>query len=474
MSKETIMDTPLYNALKKHIADDIYPFHMPGHKQGRGLNIADAMEIDVTEIEGLDNLHHAQGVILEAQKLTAEVFGAEETFFLVNGSSSGIMAAILTACNPGDKLLVSRNCHRSVYSGMIFTGTMPIYVEPDILQPYGLVGGINPDKIRQVMKSESIKAVIITSPTYEGFTSDVKAIAEIVHSYAAILIVDEAHGAHFKFHEAFPKTALEQGADIVIQSVHKTLPSLTQSSLLHVQGPLVERDKLRQMLAMVQTSSPSYILMSSIDLCKTQLTQDKFDAFVDKLNQFRKVVDHTIALKLLGREVEGKASIVETDISKIIIVAQTKEITGPQLDTLLLKKYKLQMEMSGLSHIVAIATSSDTTEGFERLTSALLEIDKTLDYSEPKSKFFVNTTPAVIMTPREAMFKTKIAVPLTESVGKISAELVIPYPPGIPILAPGEVITTQIIDAIYKYKQNSIPILGTKYYNQDKLQIIKD
>jgi lysine decarboxylase len=286
--------------------------------------------------------------------------------------------------------------------------------------------------------------------------------------------VDEAHGAHFKFHKAFPKTALEQGADIVIQSVHKTLPSLTQTSLLHVQGPMVDRDRLKQMLAMVQTSSPSYLLMSSIDICKTQLTQHKFDCFVDKLDKFRKTVDNMLALKLLGREVEGKASVVETDISKIIIVAQTTALTGAQLDTLLLKKYKLQMEMSGLSHIVAIATSSDTTEGFERLGSALLEINKTLEYNEPKAKFFMNTRPEVAITPREAMFKAKVDVTLTESVRKISAELVIPYPPGIPILAPGEVITPQIIDAIYKYQQNNIPILGTKYYNQHKLQIIKE
>lgn len=468
------MDTPLYNALKKYAQDDIYPFHMPGHKQGRGLSMEDVLKIDVTEIEGMDNLHQAQGVILEAQKLTAKVFAAQESFFLVNGSSSGIMAAILTACNPGDNLLVARNCHRSAYSGMIFTGVVPVYIEPDIVEPYGLVGGIDPNKFRQTMERNPIKAVIITSPTYEGFTSDVETIANIAHAHGAIVIVDEAHGAHFNFHSAFPKTALEQGADMVIHSVHKTLPALTQSSLLHVQGKLVDRDRLKQMLAMVQTSSPSYLLMSSIDLCKSQLSQDKFDSFVDKLNCFRETVDKMKALKLLGRELEGKGSIVEIDISKLIVFAQTLNLTGSQLDTMLLKHYKLQMEMCGLSHIVGITTIADTEEGFERLAKALLKIDKTLEYYEPTNKFFIYNQPEVALTPREAIFKPKCDIKLAQSVGKISAELVIPYPPGIPIVAPGEVITENIIDAINQFKKNNISILGMKYYNQDKIQIIRD
>lgn len=249
------METPIYTALQKYINDNIYPFHMPGHKQGRALSIDDIMKIDITEVDGVDNLHNAKEVILESQRLTAKLFGAKETFYLVNGSSCGIIASILTVCSPNDKILVARNCHKSVYSGIIFAGGNPVYIMPEIIDDYNIAGGINVDKLKNIMNN-SIKAVLITSPTYEGFCSDIKTIADIVHSYNSILIVDEAHGAHFKFNDYFPNTALEQGADIVIQSVHKTLPSLTQTALLHIQGNRVDIYKLKQMLSMVQTSSP--------------------------------------------------------------------------------------------------------------------------------------------------------------------------------------------------------------------------
>lgn len=438
---------------------------MPGHKQGRGLNIADTMEIDITEVDGVDNLHNAKGVILKSQELTAQLFGAEQTFFLVNGSSSGIIASILAVCNTDDLLLVARNCHKSVYSGMIFAGAIPIYVEPEIIEPYGLAGYLAVKEIEQVLLNKNIKAVLITSPTYEGLTSDIKAIADIVHNHNAVLIVDEAHGAHFKFHNIFPKTALEQGADIVIQSLHKTLPSLTQTALLHVQGTRVDREMLKQMLSMVQSSSPSYILMSSIDLCRTQISKQKFDIFVNRLNKFRDSLKNTKALKLL--------EFSQSDISKIIIYCCTNDMTGFHFDTLLRKKYKIQMEMYGLHHLVGITTIADSEEAFVILSNAIYNIDKNLEYIEPKIEYREYVKPKVYLSPRQAMYAVKTTVPIQQSIGTISGEFIIPYPPGIPIVAPGEFITEEIISIIYKYKKNSIPILGTKDYNQDTIQIIK-
>lgn len=455
---------PIYDALQKYKNDGIYPFHMPGHKQGRGLNIADIMQIDITEIDGVDNLHNAKGVILKSQELTAQLFGAEQTFFLVNGSSSGIIASILTVCNTDDLLLVARNCHKSVYSGMIFSGAMPIYVEPEIIEPYGLAGSLPVKEIERVLLNKNIKGVLITSPTYEGLTSDIKAIADIVHSHNIVLIVDEAHGAHFKFHNIFPKTALEQGADIVIQSLHKTLPSLTQTALLHVQGTRVDREILKQMLSMVQSSSPSYILMSSIDLCRTQISKRKFDIFVNRLNKFRDSLKNTKALKLL--------EFSQSDISKIIIYCCTNDITGSEFDTLLRKKYKIQMEMHGNNHLVGITTIADSEEAFQILLNAIYKIDKNLEYTEPKIEYRQYTKPKVYFSPRQAMYAPKTSIPIQHSIGEICGEFIIPYPPGIPIVAPGEFITEEIINIIYKYKKNSISILGTKDYNQDTIQIV--
>ncbi len=453
------METPIYSSLQQYINKDIYPFHMPGHKQGRGLNMQNIFKLDITEINEFDNLHNAEGIILESQKLTAKLFGAEETFFLINGSTSGIIASILASCNPNDKLLVARNCHRSVYSGMIFTGVTPIYISPEIIKPYGINGGIKPEDIHKNMKD--VKAVIITSPTYEGFCSDIKIIADIVHSYNAILIVDEAHGAHFKFNNSFPQTALEQGADIVIQSLHKTLPSLTQTALLHIQGNRVDRDKLKQMLSMVQSSSPSYILMSSIDLCKSQISSENFDNFVDRLNKFRKELEPTKSLKLLDKELENTYGIKQIDISKLVIYCCTNSLTGFELDKLLYEKYKLQIEMSQFNYIVALTSIADT-DGFEQLLYAINSLDENLDYSKPQFEFKTNIEPIVSITPREAIFKSKISVPLHKSIEKISGEFVIPYPPGIPILAPGELITEEIVNLIIYYQKNNISILGTK------------
>jgi len=457
------METPIYSALQKYINDNIYPFHMPGHKQGRGLNIDNIMQMDITEVNGVDNLHNAKEVILESQKLTAKLFGAEETFFLVNGSSCGIIASILTACNPNNKILVARNCHKSVYSGMILAGVYPTYIQTDIIDNYNIAGGINLNKLKNIM-NESIKAVIVTSPTFEGFCSDIKTIAEIVHSYNSTLIVDEAHGAHFKFNDYFPKTALEQGADIVIQSVHKTLPSLTQTALLHVQGDRIDRYKLKQMLAIVQTSSPSYIMMASIDLCKSIIADSDFELFVNKLNKLRNNLKKLNSLKLLDTEIENKFSITQIDKSKIVIYSNG-DISGYELDKLLRQKYKIQIEMSGFNHIVAITTIADDDTGFNRLLDSLNEIDSKLKYSNNESKCYNNINPIVKLSPRETMFVPKSFVKLEESLNKIAGDFIIPYPPGIPLIAPGELITQDLIDTIKQYQKNHLQVIGIDAQN---------
>lgn len=464
----------IYDRLKEYAKSGIYPFHMPGHKQGRGLDLKDIMKIDVTEIEGLDNFHNPTDIILKAEQETAKLFGAQETFFLINGSSCGNMASILSVCNPDDTIVVARNCHISVYNSLIMTGVNPLYIEPELVSDLGIIGGINPQTLKKCLEdNKNVKAVIITSPTYEGFTSDIKAIADIVHQNNSILIVDEAHGAHFKFNKSFPKTSLEQGADLVIQSVHKTLPSLTQTALLHVQGDLVDRDRLKQMLSMVQSTSPSYILMSSIDLCRLQLSNYNFDYYIDTLIKFRDSLNNTASLKLIGKELEKTYCICEVDISKLVIVCNTNDITGIELDSILRAKYKLQVEASSLNYIIGISTICDDEDGFERFSFAINEIDKTLKYKPISNNYNFYSSPHITITPREAIFGKKVSLELNKCISKIAGEFVIPYPPGIPILAPGEIITDEIIKTIYICRQNNIPIVGMKDAARATLQILK-
>lgn len=443
---------------------------MPGHKQGRGLHMDDILKIDITEIDGMDNLHHAESIILESEKTASEIFGADESFFLINGSSCGVIAAILAVCNRDDKIVVARNSHKSVYSGIIFSGAKPVYITPDIVDTYGFSGGIEPNQLERYI--QNAKAVLITSPTYEGFTSNIKAIADIAHRFGAIVIVDEAHGAHFKFNSSFPMTALEQGADIVIQSLHKTLPSMTQTAILHVQNNLVDRYRLKLMLSMLQSSSPSYVLMSSIDLCISSISEYKFEQFVNNLNILRYSLSKNQALKLIGSELKGKYSISDLDIGKIIIYCCTDDIDGYKLSKLLKDNYSIQVEMNGINHILAIATVSDSKDGFEMLSKAIFEIDRNLEYCKPIKGHIEYTEPTISISPQEAIYKKSNQIEIEKSIGQISAEFIIPYPPAIPLIVPGEIITESILQSIYECKKNCIPILGTKDYTQSKIQIV--
>jgi len=254
----------LYSKLMAYGNSDVYPFHMPGHKRNKKFD--EFYKMDITEIEGFDNLHHPESIILEAEQRAAHLFGAEETFFLVNGSTSGILAAISSISKEGSTVLVARNSHKSVYHGIYLNNLKVTYLIPDVIEEFDINGGIDPEEVRICMEhNKEIAGVIITSPTYDGVVSDIRKIADIVHEYGIPLIVDEAHGAHFPLWDEAPESAISCGADMVIHSLHKTLPSLTQTALLHVNGNIVDRDKIRRFLGIYQSSSPSYVLMASID-----------------------------------------------------------------------------------------------------------------------------------------------------------------------------------------------------------------
>lgn len=463
------MAAPIYDNLVKYTKKSNYPYHMPGHKQGRGLEFhEDFLKMDITEIEGFDNLHNAEGIIKEAEELCAVTFGADRSFFLVNGSSCGIEAAILTVCGENDKILVARNSHRSVYSGLIFSGAYPVYVMPDIVEYYGMSGGISVNEMKRVVKNNrDAKAVIIVSPTYEGFTSNIKEIAQIIHNNNMILIVDEAHGSHMKFSDELPLTALEQGADIVIQSIHKTLPSMTQSSLLHIKGTRVNISRLKTMLALVQSSSPSYVLMASIDKCRDDIDRfgnDRFEKYLNVLEKFRLEMGKLKIIKLVGRELCGQFGIDNIDIGKLVFYLGNSNITGMRLEKILLEKYHIQLEMSSLHYAVAMTSIADDEQGFEMLKKALFEIDDELKGYECTKKIDCKTSVSnsynTVTTPRYATFAEKKKIDFQQSLGCISGEFIIPYPPGIPIIVPGEEITNGVINCVNEYFENGLEVVG--------------
>lgn len=468
------MSISLLERLMQYAKNPPYPFHMPGHKGGKKGAFVNPFSFDITEIEGFDNLHHPEGILLEAQKKCAKTFGAEESFFMVNGSTGGMIAAILSVCQKDDKVLIARNCHKSVYSGLTFSGAVPVYVMPEWIEQYGIFGGISPEKIEKAFEKEkTMKAVVITSPTYEGFVSDVEKIAEIVHKNNAVLIVDEAHGAHMGFSNYFPKTALRCHADIVVQSMHKTLPALTQTALLHVQGQRADRQKLKQTLAMVQTSSPSYIFMASMDRCRELLDDEGkslFQFYVSYLKEFRKQIERLKNTFLIGTEIKKKYEIFDIDLGKLVFV--NEYLSGQQMQTELLKNYHIQLEMSGFYHALAMTSIADTKEGFFMLQEALEKIEHSIQLKERLEKkqisFFI---PQMKYTPFEAFSKQKEACILENSAGKICAQSIVAYPPGIPIVVAGEVITNELLCLMKQYQKEKICLMGIDERNI--IQVLK-
>lgn len=454
----------LYDKLEKYSQSDYYGFHMPGHKRnigyfGEGIPYV----IDITEIEGFDDLHHADGIIKEGEERAARLYKAEETHFLVNGSTVGILAAILGVTSRGDKILVARNCHKSVYHAMELHGLHPVYVYPEYEKNLQINGEIFPEKIEKILEEhQDIKAVMIVSPTYDGVVSDVEKIAKIVHQKGIPLIVDEAHGAHFGCHPYFPKNSNVKGADIVIHSVHKTLPSLTQTALIHLNGEIVDRENVRRYLHMLQSSSPSYILMASIDRCMEFLEKEGeefFESYVKRIKKLRSKLKNLHKLEILETE--------HFDYSKFIISVRNVELTSQELYNLLLEKYHLQMEMKAGTYVLAMTTVGDTQEGLDRLEQALLEIDRDCKYKKKEIPLELPYLP-LSCNSEEIMRKKRNNeefVSWKESVGKISTEYAYVYPPGIPLIVPGEIITQEAKDVLVLYKELGFSVEGIQVEN---------
>lgn len=466
------MAAPLYEALMKYVKDRVIPFHMPGHKQGRVFSwkyIKNIGKIDLTEVPGLDNLHNPEGPILEAQRLAARVFGAKESFFLVNGTTSGIYAAMYSVLEPGDKVLIMRNSHKSVYNGLVLTGAVPVYISPEIDYISGIPMGISTDDVERYLKNDkAIKAVIVTYPNYYGFCSDIVKISEIVHKYGRILIADEAHGSHFAFSEQLPVASVKAGADIVVQSVHKTLPAFTQSSILHLNSEEIDVDRLKFALRLFQTTSPSYILMSSIDVAREYMeVEGKFrlNKVVELSDYARSEINKIEGIRCLGEEIIGKYNIVDFDRTKLTVNVSGIGITGTDAEKILRDKFNIQVEMSDTINILAMVTLADG----EGEINSLIQGIRGLENLRNKRSFIkvekLPDIPEMILKPSDAVRRNKRLIPLVKSKGYISGDFIIPYPPGVPLICPGELIKNDMVKHIIMLYNKGIKIIGIQNQN---------
>lgn len=472
------LDEKLYHYSKS----DYYPFHMPGHKRV-SIQESGLYSIDITEIEGFDNLHSADGILREAQQRAAELYGSKKSYYLVNGGTCGLLAAVSAAVKPRGKILIARNVHKAVYHAIYLRQLSTAYLNP-MLTDFGVQGAIDADEVRQKLEQEKeIGAVLITSPTYEGITSNVAEIAEIAHSHGIPLIVDEAHGAHFGFHPDFPQTAVRLGADIVVQSMHKVLPSLTQTALLHVNSCYVTSEKIENFLDIYETSSPSYVLMAGMERCVRLLREEGvrlFQEYARLLSDFYKKTEKFQHIHIMRRSDFSGKEIYGLDPSKLVISAEQTGLNGQELYELLLNQYHLQMEMASGHYVLGMTSIMDSKEGMDRLYQALKEIDAQnpdIAYSSAnrENKEFVRR----FYKPRkkrmevyQAMELPAASVRFKEAIGKISAVCVCLYPPGIPVLLPGEEIDEDFIKNIRKCLRLRLNLQGIADIINERINVV--
>lgn len=458
----------LYDKLKSYKDSGIYPFHMPGHKR-KDITNDDLLpyNIDLTEIDGFDNLHNACGCIKEIEKKAEKLYCVNRAFLLVNGATGGILSSIRAMTNYGDKIIVARNCHKSVYNAIELCGLNPEYILPEYDGNYGIFTSVSPQNLKTLLDNNpDTKVVIITSPTYEGIVSDIKSISDICHRYGAMLFVDEAHGAHFPFSEKFPSEAVKCGADVAVVSLHKTLPSLTQTALLLTNNSELS-ERLQENLSVFETSSPSYILMSAIEKCLDFISDNKadFEAYTNRLLDFYNDTKSLKKLLILYNDKLFLENCFDYDFGKILISTARTNISGTELAKILREKYKIEMEMSYTDYVIAMTSVCDTDEGFSRLKKALFEIDNSLNKKEKTNdEYNFSEIPERSFNSFQKNNFNSEKILLKKAQGRVSLEYIWAYPPGIPLIVPGEVITDKLINQINILIENNIQINSTKNY----------
>ncbi len=443
----------LYDDISLYLERDLYPFHMPGHKRNPAFDSMNGLFLrDLTEVDGVDDLHCPQGIIMEAQKRAAALYDASEAYFLVNGSTAGLLTAISAAVPSGGKIIVARNCHKAVYNAIFLRNLTPVYVYPAFDEDFGINGSVFPEEIEKaIAENPDAKAVILTSPTYDGVVSDIKSIAEIVHTHNMALIVDAAHGAHLGFHPAFPDSAVHLGADAVIVSLHKTLPSPTGTAMLLVNGDAIAKSRIRRFLDVYETSSPSYLFLSAMDACICLLAEQKdtlFADFNDRLEHFNNQLHLLNYVRVLGFEADRNKkhpAIYSHDKSRIVVKAEHLPMNGFDLENTLRERFGVEAEMAFADCAVFLTSVCDTQEGFDRLAAGLQAIVSENRQGVFKIPYPAAPRPQAVLLPYEAELMNGKILPMPKSKDCICREFVCAYPPGTPVLVPGERITAEIL-----------------------------
>lgn len=442
----------LFEKLRDYAASGALPMHMPGHKRSPLTPCLKALgaELDVTEIDGFDDLHHPEGILKRAQEQAARLWGAEESYFMVNGSTGGILAALYAVAKKGEKVLVSRGGHKSVFHAIEVFGLVPRFLYPDLVPGQDFFASIPPQKVADALdRDPEIKAVLVVSPTYEGVISDIASIARVCHNRGVPLIVDEAHGAHLGF-GGFPQGAVPAGADLTVQSLHKTLPALTQTAVLHRQGGLVDPVRLRHALSVFQTSSPSYLLMASIDSCVSLLTEkpEVIAKWRERLTGLDRELSGLSHIRPLLRDGLPE-SVFSYDPGKVLLSAPG--LSGPGLARTLREKYSIELEMAAPRYVLAMTGPGDTDKSLSRFTQALRSLDTSLTESgapEKTAPSLLADLPEMVMAPGEACGRDSVPIPAANCAGAVAGEYVWAYPPGIPLVVPGEKLTGDLARAL--------------------------
>ncbi|MGQ7280337.1 MULTISPECIES: aminotransferase class I/II-fold pyridoxal phosphate-dependent enzyme [Brevibacillus] len=480
------MKTPLFSGLVEHARKNPIQFHIPGHKKGMGMHPAfrefigeNALSIDLINIAPLDDLHHPKAMIKEAQELAAEAFGADHTFFSVQGTSGAIMAMIMATCKPGDKIIVPRNVHKSVMAAIVFAGAVPVFIHPAMDERLGISHGITVKAVQKALQTHpDAAALLVINPTYFGIAGDLREIVRTAHKYGIPVLVDEAHGVHIHFHEDLPISAMQAGADMAATSVHKLGGSLTQTSILNVREGLVDVDRVKTVMSMLTTTSTSYILLASLDMARQHLALNgraMMDEAIRLADKARKMINEIPRIYCVGREILGKPATFAMDPTKLLIHVRDLGITGWEVENWLRDKYNIEVELSDLYNVLCLVTPGDTEESIQTLVNALRELAVEFAHvqAEEKPAIVLPKIPVLSMTPRDAFYAETEAIPLAEAEGRVITEFIMVYPPGIPIFLPGEVITADNIAYIQENIRAGLPVQGPEDETLRTVKVVK-
>ena len=482
MDRKAQERAPVYEALEKFGKMRVVPFDVPGHKRGRGnpelarLLGEKCVSMDVNSMKPLDNLCHPVSVIREAEKLAADAFGAANAFLMVGGTTSAVQSMILSSVKAGEKVILPRNMHRSVMGALVLCGAVPVYVNPDCDARLGIPLGIRLEQLEEtIARTPDAKAVLVNNPTYYGICSDMRGIVQLAHAHGMKVLADEAHGTHFYFGEELPLSAMAAGADMAAVSMHKSGGSLTQSSLL-LTGPAVNADYVRQIINLTQTTSASYLLLSSLDISRRNLAlrgREAFAGVIELAEYAREEINDAGGWYAFGKELKNGGSVFDFDATKLSVHTLDVGLAGIEVYDILRDEYDIQIEFGDLGNILAYLSIGDRKRDVERLVSALAEIRRL--YAKDRAGMMDNEyiAPDVAVTPQFAFYSPKECLPIRDTAGRICTEFVMCYPPGIPILAPGERVTEEIIDYILYAKDKGCQLTGPEDAAIERLNVLK-